>query len=172
MIYAWAESELVILFFFVFRKANERRNRASEYSLPSPTIPLFRSFLISTHASPPPASTPRQRPFPPHPFPPRALALAANRVGHASCQLDGAPSLRSFTSSKSSSASPASLALPCFSYFCSTRGQGGQQPVGNKHALLANEKRQRRGESHNAVARRRRDINSEKTNDSAVDVGR
>ena len=48
------------------------------------------------------------------------------------------------------------------------RGQGGRQLVGDKQALLANEKQRRRGESHNAVERRRRDNINEKTNELAT----
>ena len=44
----------------------------------------------------------------------------------------------------------------------------GQQLVGDKQALLANEKRRRRGESYNAVERRRRDNINEKTNKLAT----
>ena len=44
----------------------------------------------------------------------------------------------------------------------------GQQLVGDKQALLANEKRQRRGESHNAVERRRRDNINKKTDELAT----
>ena len=71
-----------------------------------------------------------------------------------SCHLDGVPSLWSVTPSKSSSASPAPNAVPCFSSFCSTpgrtRGQKvpqrlGQQPVSDKQTMLANEKLRGRG---------------------------
>ena len=131
------------------------------------------TFFISRRTSPPPTSAP----FPPS-FPARALALAAKGVGHTSCQLDGAPSLRFLTSSKSSSASPAPP-LSHVSPPCAARGhaggqgghnapqQQGQQPVGDKRALLANEKRRRR-ESHNAVERRRRDNIDEKISELAA----
>ena len=46
--------------------------------------------------------------------------------------------------------------------------QQGQQPVGDKQALLANEKRRRRRESHNAVERRRRDNINEKISELAT----
>ena len=51
--------------------------------------------------------------------------------------------------------------------FAAYRGQGSQQPVRDKQALLANEKR-RRAESYNAVERRRRDNINEKTNELAT----
>ena len=95
------------------------QNTHSHHPTPTPpsTIHPLRTFLISRHASPPPASAPR-----PPPFPPYALALAAKRVGHAGCQFDGAPSLRCFTLSKLGSASTVTPAVPCFSPFHSTRG--------------------------------------------------
>ena len=46
--------------------------------------------------------------------------------------------------------------------------QQGQQPVGDKQALLANEKRRRRRESHNAVERRQRDNINEKISELAT----
>ena len=85
--------------------------------LSSSTIHTLRPFLVSRHASPPPASSPR-----PPPFAPRALALTAKRAGHASCQFDGAPSLRYFTHPKSSSAKLAPPAFPCYASFRNTRG--------------------------------------------------
>ena len=70
---------------------------------------------------------------------------------------------------ESSSASPASPASPHVSPpFVAHRGQGGQQPVGDKQALLANGKRRRMEESRNAVERRRRDDIIEKTNELAT----
>jgi hypothetical protein len=120
-------------------------NRASNARLQH-RLPSARS-LSTIH--PLPTCAPASAPPPPREL---ALALAAEGIGHASCQLDGAPSVRSVTSPKSSAASPVTPAFPCFFSFCGG-GQGGQQAQqlgGDKQALLANEK-QRRRESHNAV---------------------
>jgi hypothetical protein len=100
-------------------------NRASNARLPSArslsTIYPLPTFLISRCASPPPTSAP---------LPPRALALAlaAKGIGHASCQLDGAP-VRSIST---------------------TAGR-------NNQALLANEKRWRESHNA-VERRRRDDI--------------
>ncbi|EDR07013.1 uncharacterized protein LACBIDRAFT_328264 [Laccaria bicolor S238N-H82] len=98
---------------------------------------------------------------------PCALALAAKRVGHASCQFDGAPPLRPATIPPPSHISPPSAAH--------AGEQGGQQaaqqvqqPVGDKHVLLANEKRRRRRGRHNAAGRRRRDNIDEKIGELAT----
>ena len=116
----------LFFFFFVFREGDEPKQSLriltpnARLPLPPSTIHPLRTFLISRHAPPPTASAPR-----PPPFAPCALALATKRAGHASCQLDGAPSLRCFASSKSSSASTVTPAVPCFASFRSTRTCGG-----------------------------------------------
>ena len=128
----------------------------SQRPAPTPIINnTHLSYVISRHASTPPASAQ----LPPS-LPPRALAFAAKGVG---CQHDSVPSLRSFTPSNQAQQvqlprCPVFLLLP---QHADTRGDS------DKRALRANEKRPRR-ESHNAVERRRRDNINEKISELAT----
>ena len=143
----------------MFRKANERRNRAPEYSLPTldthshrqqctaSYFPHLKTCITTSHL----CSIP--------------ILIVTTRT-RACCQKSWTHKLSTLWRSLPMiiyllkiklSASPASPALPCYSSLSGAQRPRGQQPVGDKQALLANEKRRRRGESYIAVERRRRD---------------
>ena len=197
MVYAWAESELVCVFFFpscFVRLMNyDNDNRASEYSLPTP----------DTHTHPPHPHHQQYTPFvlsssqdmhhhlPPlhhsHPHAHHAHSHSHSLPKGLDTQAVNLMALPPYDplppqnqQAQQVQLPPPSHVSPPSAAHAGGQGQGGggqqaqqqqqgqQVVVGDKQALLANEKRRRRRESHNAVERRRRDNINEKISELAT----
>ena len=158
-----------------------KRNRASEYSLPTPDShshhQQYTPFVLSSsqdmhhHLPPLHHAHPHSHHAHSHSLPKGLDTQPVNLMGLP--PYDALPSQNQAQQVQlplSSHVSPPSAA------HAGGHGQGGQQaqqqqgqqPVGDKQALLANEKRRRRRESHNAVERRRRDNINEKISELAT----
>ena len=184
MVYAWAESELVCVFFFFschfVKLMND--NRASEYSLPTPDShshhQQYTPFVLSSsqdmhhHLPPLHHAHPHSHHAHSHSLPKGLDTQAVNLMGLPS--YDALPSQNQ--AQQVQLPPPSHVSPPSAAHAGGHGGQGGQQapqqqgqqPVGDKQALLANEKRRRRRESHNAVERRRRDNINEKISELAT----
>ncbi|KAG5641887.1 hypothetical protein DXG03_004008, partial [Asterophora parasitica] len=154
----------------------------SEYSLPTPDSLSSHHLSPSLSASSPPQHqyTPFSLSPPPDPaqHTPNPLHLPPVSALHSLHGGNGYSSLHSHMSNGSPHSLPANIAIPSIpngrSDRATTNGHtnGTTAPAANgavdKQALIANEKRRRRRESHNAVERRRRDNINEKISELAT----
>ena len=175
MVHAWAESELVCLFFFSCFVKLTNENRASEYSLPTPDShshhQQYTPFVLSSsqdmhhHLPPLHHAHPHSHHAHSHSLPKGLDTQAVNLMG-----LPPYDALPPQNQAQQVQLPPLSHVSPPSAAHGHAGGQGGQQapqqqgqqPVGDKQALLANVKRRRRRESHNAVERRRGIISMKK----------
>ena len=172
---------LCLFFFSCFVKLM-KKNRASEYSLPTPDFhshhQQYTPFVLSSsqdmhhHLPPLHHAHPHSHHAHSHSLPKGLDTQAVNLMGLP--PYDALPSQNQ--AQQVQLPPPSHVSPPSAAHVGGHGGQGGQQapqqqgqqPVGDKQALLANEKRRRRRESHNAVERRRRDNINEKISELAT----
>ena len=171
----------LFLFFSCFVKLMNE-NRASEYSLPTPDShshhQQYTPFVLSSsqdmhhHLPSLHHAHPHSHHAHSHSLPKGLDTQAVNLMGLP--PYDALPPQNQAQQVKLPP--PSHVSPPAGAHAGGHGGQGGQQapqqqgqqPVGDKQALLANEKRRRRRESHNAVERRRRDNINEKISELAT----